>query len=253
MSVQTVFKLAFQVTPIWLTGDPVASAPGQMIPFAALTDPDLYRMAAGNLGGAPIDENTHSPAWNLDDAFGAFTVLPGGTLIRQEAATNPFANQHVASNATIFDPLNVSLVWDTPMRGLNAWNRKYAVMQNVQARLYAHNNGGGTFTVVTPAYIYTNMILEDLSDASRGGQPIPQNAWRFNFTKPLITLADLSAAQSALMAKLTAGLPTDGAWTGPSAGINLGAQLAQMMDVSMVPAPMPSAIGTLTGSGGTNI
>lgn len=256
MSVQTVYKLAFQVTPIWLTGAPVASAPGKMVPFAALTDPDLYRAAAGG-ASAPTRfiENASggfddSPAWNLDNAFGAFTVLPGGTLVKQDPATFPFANQQVAANATIFDPLNVSLVWDTPMRGLNAWAAKFAIMGNVQARLTAHNNNGGTYTVVTPAYIYQNMLLTNLSDASRGGQPIPQNAWRFDFCKPLIRIQDLMEAQSALMQKLTGGLPTDGSWSGPIASVDLGGFLASMMDASMQPSPMPSASGTGIGFAG---
>ena len=151
---------------------------------------------------------------DLDQAFGAFTVIPGGTLVNQTAATYPWANQHVAANATIFEPLTVSLIWDTPMRGEGAWGRKFATITNVQSRLTAHNNGGGTYTVVTPSFIYQNLILKGMTDSSRGSNPVPQNAWRFDFEKPLVRIEDLRAAQSLMMSKLTKGLPTNGYWTG---------------------------------------
>ena len=186
---------------------------------------------------------------NLDNAFGAFTVIPGGTLVQQQAAQYPFANQHVAANATIFDPLQVSLIWDTPMRGPHAWTRKFATIGNVQAALTRHNNGGGTYAVVTPSFIYTDMIMKGMTNSSRGSNPIPQNAWRFDFEKPLIRIQDLLAAQSVMMAKLTGGLVTDGSWSGVQAGLNLSHSLSQMMEASV--APIPSAIGPIgIGVGG---
>jgi hypothetical protein len=238
--VDTVFKLAFQVTPIWLTGRPVAALPGGMLPLAALTDPQLWQ----DLTGQFVEQ---VEVWNLDKAFGAFQVLPGGTLLAQDAATYPFANQWVASNATIFNPLQVSLVWDTPMKDPNAWNRKYMIIQNVQARLTDHCNNGGTFTVLTPSFIYEGMLLLNLSDASRGNNPIPQNAWRFDFNKPLVRMTDLLAAQNVLMYKLTHGLETNGAWTGHAAAVGVTGSLTQFMPAAL--QALPSARGTLTGSG----
>ena len=187
-----------------------------------------------------------SVADNLDHAFGHFQLLPGGDAIKQTAAEYPFANQHVASNATIFQPLNVSLMWDTAMKTPDAYARKFAIMTNLQAALYEHNNQGGSYAIVTPSFIYTDMILLNMTDRSRPG-PLPQNAWQFDFTKPLIRISDLVAAQSAMMAKLTKGLQTDGSWTGTQAGLNLGVSLTQMM--SRNPLAIPSAFGTLNPPG----
>lgn len=264
MAIANVYKLAFQITPIWLTGAPVVGQPNGMLPLAALTDPDLYQSATNQAEAATIfssqttvDRNNvrsyrlnESPAWDLDQAFGAFQVIPGGTLINQDIAQYPFANQHVASNATIFNPLNVSLVWDTPMKETDAWNKKFMILTNVAARLTDHNNGGGTYTVLTPAHIYENMLLKNLSDASRGSHPIPQNAWRFDFEKPLIRITDLQNAQNILMQKLTKGLETNGQWTGTGVSAHLSGTLPQFLPAAL--QAMPSARGSLSGSGAPN-
>jgi hypothetical protein len=246
--VETVYKLAYQVTPIWLTGAPVTTS-GGMLPLAALTDPDLYRAAVGTLAedllnaGAGYAYERDSVSIDLDNAFGFFTIMPQGTLIQQSPAQYPFANQKVASNATIFEPLTVSLLWDVPMKTPGAWSKKFATITNLQARLTFHNNNGGTYAVVTPSGIYTDLILTGLTDASRGTGPMPQNAWKWDFQKPMVRISDLIAAQSVMMAKLTKGLQTDGSWSGTAVGLNLGASLTQMMERSVL--TMPSAMGTL--------
>ena len=45
---------------------------------------------------------------------------------------------------------------------------KFAIITNVQSRLTSHNNDGGTYTVMTPSFIYQNLILTGMTDASRG-------------------------------------------------------------------------------------
>jgi hypothetical protein len=191
----------------------------------------------------------------LDNAFGAFNVLAGGSLIQQTVAKYPFANQSYAANAILRDPLHVSLIWDTPMRGTDAWGKKLTVMQSVKQRLDTHNNNGGTYIVVTPAYVYDNMVMLSLTDASRGSSNLPQNAWRFDFERPLVVLQELRRAQSALMSKLTNGVLTDGAWSGSAAG--LGSITAQPNMNSGPNAPIPSMTasgvpaGTPSGPRGT--
>jgi hypothetical protein len=157
-------------------------------------------------------------------------------------AKYPFANQSYAANAILRDPLHVSLIWDTPMRGPSAWGKKLTVMQAVKQRLDTHNNNGGTYIVVTPAYVYDNMVMNALTDSSRGSSNLPQNAWRFDFERPLVTLQDLRAAQSALMSKLTNGVVTDGAWSGP--GVGLGSITSQPQMSSGPNAPIPSMTAT---------
>ena len=248
-------KLAFQVSPIWFTGPPVSSMPNQTLPIIAITDIELYKQAATGIvtaighGGIGSDANagttTATAQINLDDAFGAFTVLPGGSLAKQEVAQYPFANQMVAGNATIFSPLDVSLIWDTPMRGNDAWNKRLSVMTQLQAFITYHNNHGGTYTITTPSFIYTNMLLTSLADASRGQNPIPQNAWKFDFTKPLISITDLTAAQNAMMSKITAGLATNGDWTGLAAGLGQPNTLPQFT--------LPGFLSPVAGPGGNPV
>jgi hypothetical protein len=159
---------------------------------------------------------------DLDNAFGAFTVLPGGTLVSQTVAKYPFANQSVAANATITEPLTISVIMDAPMRGPSPWAMKQAIMTALKATLDSHNNAGGTYTVMTPAYMYTNLIMTALTDNSRGGNSLPQNAWRFDFEKPLVTMSDAQGAYNQLMSKVAGGTPTPGDTTGPQVGLQGG-------------------------------
>ncbi len=212
-SQNSAVQLSYQVCPIVLSGGAVAQIPGGMLPLLTL-------FGAGS--------------FDLDDAFGAFNVLPGGTLISQTVAKYPFANQSVAANATIREPLTLSVIMDAPMRGPNAWAIKQMVMGALKATLESHNNMGGLYTVLTPAYMYTNMIMTAMTDNSRGNNSLPQNAWRFDFEKPLVALEDLAGAQNQLMGKISGGLPTDGSQTGVQPGVQTGqAPLGE----TAVPAP----------------
>src|SRR5215467_9310892 len=173
-------QLSYQVCPIILTGGTAQNVPDSMIPMLNLLTPGR----GGNVLTLPYDID------DLDNAFGAFNVLPGGTLVAQSIAKYPFANQWVAANAVIREPLTVSVIMDAPMRGPNAWEIKQTIFTALKATLDRHNNSGGTYTVATPAYIYENMVMISLTDNSRGNNSLPQNAWRFDFEKPLVTLSD---------------------------------------------------------------
>jgi hypothetical protein len=164
---------------------------------------------------------------DLDDAFGSFNVLAGGNLIAQSIGKYPMANQVVAANAVIREPLNIAVIMDAPMRGPNAWALKLAVFTSLKATLDQHNNAGGTYTVATPAFQYDNLVMLGLTDTSRATSTnMPQNAWRFDFEKPLVSLADVQANQNLLMSKITNGLPTSGNLSGVMPGS--GAQTNQM-------------------------
>jgi hypothetical protein len=260
------WKLSYQVSPIFLTGPPVSNVPNGMMPFLSIVSPSAFPVFFD--GTAPqqnfdlfsvLGSDATNNQNNLDNSFGAFNVLAGGSLVQQTVAKYPFANQAYAANAILRDPLHVSLIWDTPMRGANAWGQKMTVMQSVKQRLDSHNNGGGTYIVVTPAYVYDNLVMLSLTDASRGSSNLPQNAWRFDFERPLITLQDLRNAQSALMSKLTQGVVTNGAWSGPAAGLGSITSVPNMgsgpnapipsMTASGIPAGVPSGPGVSTGGG----
>jgi hypothetical protein len=202
MSQNSIAQLSYQVCPIVLTGGIASQIPGGLMPLLML------------FGGGGIDD--------LDDAFGAFNVLPGGTLVHQTISKYPFANQYVAANASINEALTISVIMDAPMRGPRAWLVKQAVMTSLKSTLESHNNLGGTYTVLTPAYMYDNLVMTSLTDNSRGSSSLPQNAWRFDFEKPLITVSDLTGAYNQLMNKVTNGLPTTGATTGVQPGSAVG-------------------------------
>ena len=206
-----VAQLAYQVCPIILTGGSASQIPGGMMPLISV----FY---LGSFGlGLPFEISG-----GLDDSFSAFNVLPGGTLISQQIGKYPFANQTVAANATIAEPLTLSVIMDTPMRGPNPWIQKQLVFSSLKATLDKHNQSGGTYTVATPAYLYTNMIMTSLTDNSRGNNSLPQNAWRFDFERPLTSMADLQGALNQVMSKLGNQVSTDGATSGPSTGTPSG-------------------------------
>lgn len=226
-------QLSYQICPIILTGGIAGQIPGGMLPMLS-----LFQTGVTNSLGLPYD------AGDLDNSFAAFNVLPGGTLVSQTIGKYPFANQSVAANAVIREPLTVSLIMDTPMRGPNAWQVKQMIMTALKATLERHNDIGGTFTVATPAYMYDNMLLTSLTDNSRGNNSLPQNAWRFDFERPLVALAELQGAQNQLMQKITNGLPTTGAMTGVQPGYMSG-QATQAQTIKTVggltagtPAPL---------------
>jgi hypothetical protein len=66
--------------------------------------------------------------------------------------------------------------------------------------------------------MYENMVMISLTDNSRGNNSLPQNAWRFDFEKPLVTLADLQNAQNLQMQLLSNGLPSNGSVSGQVPG-----------------------------------
>ena len=199
-SQNVAIQLQYQVCPIVLSGGIASQILGSMLPIMSL-------FGMGGIAGLPLLGGLPLPfdPVDLDDAFGAFNVLPGGTLVNQQIAKYPFANQSVAANATIREPLTLSVIMDAPMRGPNAWLIKQAIMTSLKFTLDAHNNAGGTYIVMTPAYMYDNLIMVSMTDNSRSNNSLPQNAWRFDFERPLVALADLQNAQNQLMSKITGG------------------------------------------------
>jgi len=208
----TAAKLNYQISPIILTGGIAEQTPDRALPLISL------------FGMGPTS-STSLPAipGDLDQAFGAFNVLPGGTLVTQSIGKYPFANQWVAANAVIREPLTISVIMDSPMRPMpgisnDVWAIKQSVFTSLKRQLEQHNNQGGMYAVATPAYIYTNLVMLNMTDTSRGNQPVPQNAWRFDFEAPLIALGDIQYAYSNFLWKISDQLPTNGQPTGPVPG-----------------------------------
>jgi hypothetical protein len=233
-------QLSYQICPIILTGGGIVSQiPGGILPMLSL----FY--STGSALELPYDIS------NLDEAFAAFNVLPGGTLIQQSIGKYPFANQYVAANAVIRDPLTISVIMDAPMRPQDhrapiqdVWQIKQMVFSSLKNTLDAHNNRGGTYTVATPAFMYDNLIMTSLTDNSRGNNSLPQNAWRFDFEKPLVALSDAQNAYNLLMAAMANQTPT----TAQQTGIRPGTTTAQPSQFNT-----PAVAGVLSSLGSTTL
>jgi len=138
-------------------------------------------------------------------------VLPGGSLIENEIAHYPLANQAVAANAVITNPLKVSLEMLVPSDDQVPFSLRQTIMTALKSVLDQHTALGGYYTVYTPAYIYNNCLLESLTDNSEdGGGEQPQNRWIWTFEQPLLTVQQAQAAQSQAAARLTNGSFTSG-------------------------------------------
>lgn len=194
---QLAFQLSFQISPLILTGGIASGIPGGMLPIVSLTQ--SLSFVTGLLSGSDLDD--------LDDYMAQFAPMPGGTLISQRIGKYTFANQAVAANAVIRDPLNISLLMIVRAAPGMGYATKLATMMALQATLANHNNSGGTYMIATPAFPYTNCVMLQMRDVSRHDTKQPQNAYQLDFEQPLISLAQAASAQNSLMSQISAGVP----------------------------------------------
>ena len=201
MSLQS-FRTLYQLSPILLTGGSAANIPGGILPILAISDALSFTQSL--IGG---------PGFDSSNAFANFQPLPNGSLIEQSIAMYPFANQSVAANATIREPLSVSMLMMTPNKSPSEFT---AIMTAMKMTFDAHNEAGGLYTVLTPAFMYTNMIFKAMTDISKSDIILPQNGWKLDFSRPLVTLQDAAGAQNSMMNQITNGVPSPGTPSGTS-------------------------------------
>ena len=229
------YQLSFQVSPIIFTGGIASLIPGGMLPALAISD--AISFTTGLLSGATD--------FSLDDAFAQFMPLPGSTLIDNKIGMYPFANQSVAANAIIFEPLTISLMMLCPVKSNGpGYASKLASMIALQSSFSQHNQQGGTYTIATPSYFYTNCVMVRMEDASRSDSKQVQTAWKIDFIQPLISLSSVEQAQNSLMNQLSGGLPTDGSTSGLGQPVGQPASLA---GASVVPSASNSASSGVSG------
>jgi len=244
----SAFKLSFVNSPIYLTGGLAGNIPGQTLPLLVLTE--SLNLVNGVLSGGNI---------GLDSFFGAFRIPAGGTLINFQYAHYPFANQAVAANAAIAQPLTVSLIMSCPVREAGGYFTKIAIMNALQAMLSTHVAQGGTFTVLTPAYFYTQCLLLRMTDVTPNGEEKQSQAeFQFDFEQPLLTLNQAQQAQSSLMSKFTGGTQISGtpSWgsgstigsvsnnslLGTTATPATAAPSASLVPIPVTSTPLPPAV-----------
>lgn len=222
------YDLAFQVSPIILQGGLAANYQGGMLPITYFT------------GGAPQ---------NLDNAFARYYPLPGSTLISQSVGNFPFANQQIAANATIQQPLVLSMLMLAPVNQAGGYLSKLATFSALQRALEKHNASGGSYIVATPAMIYRDLIMTTMTDASpelsAEDNKQVQIYYQIDFVKPLITLAGAAAAQGALFQKLTNGSRIVGL---PSYSGNVASSPANLPNIVAALGNVSNALSTFGGS-----
>lgn len=238
---RTAFKLGYEVSPILFTGGIAQAIPGGMLPIMALTQAASF--INGLLQGAANI--------SLDNFFAQFVPISGGTLVSNQIGMYPFANQTIAANAVIAQPLNISLKMICPSRQPGDMLVRLATITALQAAIAKHTAQGGTFTVATPSYIYTNCILTSLRDISpaidANGNKQAQREWQWDFVQPLVTQQQAQTAQNSLMNLISQGLPITGTPTWSGAFSAVGSALS-----GAVSSVIPSAsglIGAVTGNG----
>lgn len=135
-------------------------------------------------------------------------------MVDYDIARYPFANQTVAANALLAQPLRVSLLMDAPVNENTGAMTKLVTLSALQAVLQAHANLGGTYIVATPSVIYNNCILKTVKDNSAGNEPLPQRSWLWDFEQPLISETAADRAVNSFLSKIDAGNKNpSSAWT----------------------------------------
>lgn len=200
-----MYKLGFEISPVILCGGIAQAIPGGMLPIVALTQSASF--VTGLLGGA-------INLTDLDKYLCHWRPVQGATMVDYEIARYPFANQVVAANALLAQPLRVSLVMEAPVNENTGAMTKLVTMSALQSVLQAHSNLGGTFIVATPSVIYSNCILRVVRDITSGNDPLPQRSWIWDFEQPLITDNGSEQAVNNFLNKIGAGdMVTDPSWT----------------------------------------
>jgi len=214
---RTAYQLAFQISPIIFV-DGIAQSTWGYLPIIAITETG-YSFASSigssafELAGAAFTSISNLANGNfssLDNFFAQFSPIGGSKLANFQIGGYPFANQSVAANAIISEPLPLSIRMAIPVRDPGGHSKKLVVMSALRAAIQKHAALGGTYIVATPAAFYSGCILTGLTDASNGGDAIPQNAYQWDFIIPLTSIQQAEAAQNTLMSKISGGLPTDG-------------------------------------------
>jgi hypothetical protein len=172
---------AFQGSPILLKGGTGIATQGD-IPITTYTDPNPQP-------GVP--------------AFAQYMPMPGASLLKNQLSKFPFANQAVAANAIIQQPVNLSMMMICPVQGGQSWQVKLSILTAMVQTVKQHFNLGGLFNVNTPSFPYTSGALLDLRDMSQSETKQPQYKYAWDFEFPLITLEQAQAVLNTLLNKLS--------------------------------------------------
>lgn len=206
-----MYKLGFEISPVILCGGIAQAIPGGMLPIVALTQSASF--VTGLLGGA-------INLTDLDKYFCHWKPVQGATIVDYDIARYPFANQVVAANALLAQPLRVALEMKAPVNENTGAMTKLVTISALQSVLQAHANLGGTFIVATPSVIYNRCILRTVKDVTSGNDALPQLTWMWDFEQPLITTTDADRAVTNFLKRIDAGDPNKApSWTNTASAL----------------------------------
>ena len=199
------YDLAFQVSPIILTGGIASGIPGGMLPIIMLVG-GLAGFAQGLLSNGGL---------SMQDFPARFIPTPGTTAILQSIGQYPFANRNIAANATIEMPKNIGFQMIAPVQDPGGYLTKLALFTSLQSALNNHNNNGGTYTLATPSMIFPDCVMLGMTDVTQTSSKQQQIMWQMDFQQPLISLQSAQAAFNGLMGLLDSGAQVGaGSWSG---------------------------------------
>lgn len=201
---QSIYKLAFEKSPIFLTDGIASFIPGNILPLIAITE------------SVNIINDVLTGALNVnpDDFYATFYPLPGTKLHNNQIGVYPFANQKVAANAIIAQPLNISMRMNCTPRTSGAMITRTLTATALKNALDNHNFRGGSYIVATPSFLYTGCVMTGFTDITSGESKHQQTDWQLDFIQPLIASNEAQTFNSALINKLTNGLPAGVLWSG---------------------------------------
>ena len=230
-SAMSAYTLAYQVSPIMFVGGIATGTSGGILPIAGLT---------GQL--AAFVQGVVSNGFTLNDFFAQYLVIPGGTMVNQSIATYPFANQSVAANAGIRQPLTLSLQMIAPVNDNFGYLTKSALFSSLVQSFTQHNALGGLYNIATPAMLYTNGVMISMSHMPNDGNQ-QQIMFELDFFFPLVTQAQAAQAQGSLFQSATNGTQISGtpSYSGSQAAgnTNFSGLPAAVVPVTQTPLSSP--------------
>jgi len=241
----TDFEYNYTICPITLVGGVANIMQGGMMPIVALTEP-------GSFANGVYSPATTTPM-NASDFFATYKIEPGSTLLKFRYGQYPYANQNVAANAAIADPLTLSVKMICPAKTNGGYTTKQAVMTSLKQTLQQHVALGGSFIYSSPALIYDSLLLNEIRDQGpEGADKQVQNIYIWEFWQPLLTVAQADQAANSLMTRYQSGaqvLSENGMlpWSGLSA---TQGQPGSVVTSSVVPAASGAGAAQISAPAG---
>jgi hypothetical protein len=201
------YELAFEISPILLVDGIAANIPGGVLPIAVFTEGLSISggVLQGNIGSNPSTR---------------FIPQAGTTLVQQDIASLNFYNQAAAANSVVSKPNRILMQMIRPISTalMNGYRSKLMTFTALKMALDLHNESGGSYTVLTPGFIYTGCLMKSMLDNSSlsGQNKQSQYSWLLEFEQPLLSISQTDTKLGTLMSKFESGMPSSGglSWSG---------------------------------------